>query len=615
MSRFSPSRAGAVLFSLCFMLVVLILRVAYLETYGRQQTLRKADRQQHQTLYLQARRGSIFDRNGFLLAGTIQTQTLFVDPKFMYEVYQQEGHSLVEMDQAIMDLSKILDRKPMDLARLLADRSTNRFVKVAENLDDSTCQDIAKLKLPGVGLQPTSVRYYPMGSLAAHILGGTMKDGHGLEGLELGFDKLLSGKDGYARMLKDASHRPLSVAAEDYLPPQHGEHVILTIDANIQMIAEQELAAACNEFHAKRGEVVVMDPKTGEVLALGNWPTFSPQNFQDAPPEVRRNSTLVMPYEPGSTIKPFIMGPALARHDTRVNEVWPITSIKMHVPADDKRVVEDTHYYGPLCSWDVLVKSSNIGMSLLGQRLGNGKLYRTLNSWGFGKPTGIELPGEEGGLLNPLKKWGKATTVSIPQGYEMMVTPLQLARGFCAYANGGRLVKPTIIQGILDEDGKIIPREKPTPLKMLPEVIDPITAAEMKRVMCDVVVRGTAPHARSMTWNIFAKTGTAYISEGRAGYSHTRYNASFMCAAPAENPRLVVTMIIHEPDKSIAHYGGDVSGPATKRLLERALTYLGVPSSPDLPLPPPQIASVLVGYNENLYKRHPEKDVQASARD
>ena len=140
MSRFSPSRAGAVLFSLCFMLVVLILRVAYLETYGRQQTLRKAERQQHQTLYLQARRGSIFDRNGFLLAGTIQTQTLFVDPKFMYEVYQQEGHSLVEMDQAIMDLSKILDRKPMDLARLLADRSTNRFVKVAENLDDSTCR-------------------------------------------------------------------------------------------------------------------------------------------------------------------------------------------------------------------------------------------------------------------------------------------------------------------------------------------------------------------------------------------------------------------------------------------------------------------------------------------
>ena len=605
MDSFSARRAGVVFVSLGAILIALIGRVAYLQTYGRQQTLRQAERQQHQTEDLQARRGSIFDRNGFLLAGTIQSQTLFVDPKFMYDVFQQDGHSLVEMDAAIMHLAQLLDKKPLGLAQLLADRSKNRFVKVAEDLDATTGEEIRKLKLPGVGLLPTSARYYPMGSLAAHLLGGTMKDGHGLEGLELEFDKLLSGKDGYARLLKDASHRPLSIAAEDYLPPQHGQHLILTIDANIQMIAEQELAAACNEFKVKRGEVIVMDPKTGEVLALANWPTFSPQNLQDAPAEVRRDSSLVMPYEPGSTIKPFIMGPAIRNHLTRPNEVWPITSIRVHVPEDSRRVVEDTHYYGPLASWDVLVKSSNIGMAMLGQRLGNNKLYHYLNSFGFGRPTGIELPGEEGGLLNPLSKWGKATTVSVPQGYELMVTPLQIARGFCAYANGGRLVKPTLVKGFLDNDGRVVPKSKPTPLQLLPEVIDPITAAEMKRIMCDVVIRGTAPRARSMTWNIFAKTGTAYISEGKNGYSHQRYNSSFMAGAPAENPRLVAAMIVHEPDKSIAHYGGDVSGPATKRLLERALTYLQVPSSPDIPLPPPQIASVLVGYNENLYKRKP----------
>ena len=209
----------------------------------------------------------------------------------------------------------------------------------------------------------------------------------GLKRLELGFNSELSGKDGYARMLKDASHRPLSMDAEDYLPPQHGEHLILTIDSNIQMIAEQELAAGCEENKAKRGEVVVMDPKTGEVLALANWPTFSPQNLQDAPEELRRNSTLVMPYEPGSTIKPFIMGPAIRWHETRVNEVWPITSFRYKVP-DKNRIVEDTHYYGPLSTWDVLVKSSNIGMSMLGGRLGNPKLYRAVSSWGFGKPDG-----------------------------------------------------------------------------------------------------------------------------------------------------------------------------------------------------------------------------------
>ena len=602
MHTFSIRRAAVVFVVLGAILIALIGRVAYLETYGREQTLRQAERQQHQTLMLQARRGSIFDRNGFLLAGTIQTQTLFVDPKFMYEVNQQDGHSMVQMDEAIMALSKILEKDPLQVAQLLSDRHTNRFVKVAENLDDSTCEDILKLKLPGVGLQPTSVRYYPMGSLGAHLMGGTMKDGHGLDGLELSFDKVLSGKDGYARMLKDAGHRPLSMNAEDYLPPQHGQHLTLTIDANIQMIAEQELGAACAEFKARRGEVVVMDPKTGDVLALANWPTFSPQNFSDASPEVRRDSTLVMPYEPGSTIKPFIMGPALRSHVTRINEVWPIDGESYHVP-NSRRVITDVHASGRLATWDVLVKSSNIGMSMLGERMGNPKLYKALSSWGFGRNTGIELPGEEPGVLRPLKQWNSWTTESVSQGYELMVTPLQLARAYCAYANGGRLVKPTLVKGFLDIDGHVTPSVAPSPFPMLPEVMDPVTAAEMKRVMCDVVIRGTAPHARSLIWNIFGKTGTAFISEGKKGYSHTRYNSSFLCGAPAENPRLVVAMIIHEPDKSIAHYGGDVSGPAAKRLIERSLAYLQVPSSPELPPPPANIAAVLVNYNPKVYQR------------
>lgn len=613
MQTFFPSRAAVVFVTLFGILIALIGRVAYLETYGRQQTLRRAERQQHQSLLLSARRGSIFDTHGFLLAGTKQTETLFVDPKFMYEVYTEDGHSLVEMDEAIGKLAQLTDKKQFDVAQLLADRSTNRFVKIAEDLDEETCQQIRKLKLPGVGLQPTNVRFYPMGSLAAHILGGTMNDGHGLEGLELEFDKLLGGKDGFARMLKDAGHRPLSVAAEDYLPPQHGQHLILTIDANIQMIAEQELKSACEEFKAKRGEVVVMDPRSGEVLALANWPTFDPQNYQYATPEMRRNSTLWMPYEPGSTIKPFIMGPALKMRVTRPNEVWPIPGMQYHVP-NSSRVITDVHAYGPLATWDVLVKSSNIGMSMLGERLGNPRLYKALSSWGFGQTTGVELPGENPGKLQHLKKWTSWSTESVSQGYELMVTPIQLARAFCAYANGGRLVKPTLIKGFLDPDGRIIPREQPTEFQMLPEVLDPVTAAEMKRIMCDVVVRGTAVKARSDTWNIFGKTGTAHISVN-GHYSTEKFNSSFMCGAPAENPRLVVTLIVHEPDKTIAHYGGNVSGPAAKRLVERALTYLQVPASPDLPPPPANIASVLVGYNEHVYRRGQHVDAEAAAHD
>src|SRR5947209_245677 len=226
MQGFSARRAAFVFVSICVTFVALIVRVAYLQTYGRQQTIGRADRQQHQLMRQEARRGSIFDRNGLLFACTIQTQTLFVDPKFMYEVYQQDGHSPIEMDDAVTRLARTVDKDPLQVAQLLADRSTHRFVKIAENLDETTCNEIQKLKLPGVGLQPTSVRYYPMGSIAAHILGGTLKDGHGLEGVELEFDKKLCGKDGFARMLKDAGHRPLSVAAEDYLPSQHGQHLI-----------------------------------------------------------------------------------------------------------------------------------------------------------------------------------------------------------------------------------------------------------------------------------------------------------------------------------------------------------------------------------------------------
>jgi cell division protein FtsI (penicillin-binding protein 3) len=606
LARVSITRSGIILSAICVMFLALIGRVAYLQTYGRQQTIRRADRQQHQREILPARRGSIFDRNGIELAGTIQTRACFVDPKFMQDVYQQDRHSLVEMDAAIAKLAKVLEKDSFELSQLLSDRFDSRFVKVAENLDDETCDRVKRLNLPGVGIAPSDVRYYPTGSLAAHILGGCGKDGHGLDGLEMKFEQKLAGREGYVRSTKDAAHRPINVAAEDYLPPQHGQHLMLTIDANIQMIAEQELARTCREFHAARGEVVVMDPRSGEVLALANYPTFNPQEH-DAPPDARRNNCLVAPYEPGSTIKPFVAGPALKWRVTRVNEIWPIPGLKYKTPYG--RTITDVHGYPPLAMWDVLVKSSNIGMAMLGERMGNPKLYEALSGWGFGRPTGIELPGENGGRLNPLREWTKYSTESVAQGYEVMVTPLQLARGFCAYANGGKLVQPTLIRGTLDPEGHTVSRHKPGDLDMMPEVIDPTTAAEMKRVLSDVVVRGTASSARSDTWNVFGKTGTAHISEGKHGYSATRYNSSFICGAPAEDPRIVAAFIIHEPDKSLAHYGGAVAAPGAVKMLERTLAYLQVPPSPELVPPPPSIAKVLYAFDPKVYKQKPKREM------
>ncbi len=617
-SSFSAIRARAVVACLLVTFAALAGRVAYLQTYGRQATIRKADRQQHQVQVLRGRRGCIYDRNGMELAGTTQSPSLYIDPKFMQDQFQQDGRSLVEMERLVGKLAKLIEKDPFELNQLLGDRATSRYVRVADHLDEETCAQIRKLDLPGVGVEPSNVRNYPMGSIAAHLLGGTGADGRGLEGLEMKYEKTLAGKDGFERTLKDARHRPLSTAAYDYLPPKHGQHLMLTIDANVQMMTEQALAGTCQEYRAKRGEAVVMDPRTGEVLALANWPTFNPQNLEDSKLETRRNRAVTDPYEPGSTIKPFIVGPALAWHATKVNEVWKMGGGGYHSSLR-KKPVTDVHAYPELATWDILVKSSNVGMTMLGERLGKNKVYNALGRWHFGEQTGIELPGEDPGLLKPVAKWADADVVSAVQGYSVMVTPLQLARSFCAYANGGRLVKPTIVRGVLDADGNLVSKNKPGKLEMMPEVLDPITAAEMKRVLCDVVIRGTASKARSDVWNIFGKTGTAHISGGRAGYDEQRYTSSFLAGAPAEDPRIVVAFIIHEPDKQTAlesanksYYGGAIAAPGASKLIERVLTYMNVPESPELPPPPPQIANVLYNYNANVYHR---KAATASARE
>lgn len=608
MTLFSAKRAACVFAIVAVLMTALIGRVIYLQTFGRQNTLDRAERQQHTKEALPARRGGIFDSTGMLMAGTVQLKTLFIDPKFMQEQFQSDGRSLIEMDEAVAKLANAVDKDPFELSRMLGERAESRFVKIAENLNESIVEQIEKMDLPGVGMIPQNVRYYPMGSLGAHVLGTIRSDGVGLEGLELKFEKKLAGKDGFKRTLRDFRGRPLAVAAEDYLPPQHGQHVILTIDANIQMIAEQEMARACEEFRAKRAEVVVMDPKTGDVLALANWPTFNPQNLEDSKPDLRRNRALTDPYEPGSTIKPFIAGPAMSWNITRPNEVWEIRGPKWKTPYG--RTITDVHPYDALATWDVLVKSSNIGMSMMGERMGNAKIREALVNFGFGRVTGIDLPGEDPGLLNPLKKWGKFSTDSVAQGYEIMVTPMQIARAFCAYGNGGHLVDPRLVKGTLDAEGNIVSRTEAKQLKLQPSAIDRLTSLAMKRILSDTVVRGTATKARSATWNIFGKTGTAHISEGKAGYSQGRYNSSFIAGAPAEDPRLIVAMIIHEPDKTLAHYGGAVSAPAGGRVLERSLAYLDVPASPNLPPPPPTIADRLWGYNEKLYT-----DRTASAAD
>jgi cell division protein FtsI (penicillin-binding protein 3) len=597
MPTFSTSSAKGIIIMIAGLFAVMVGRVAYLQTYGRETTISRADRQQHVIMTLPARRGDIYDRNGLIMAGSVQTHDLFIDPKFMQDCFQEDGHSLGEMDQALDQLGAIIGQDSFDLAKMLGDRATSRFVKVAENLDDSSVQQIEALNLPGVGIQANSARCYPMGSLAAHVLGGCGTDGNGLDGLELKYNSLLSGRPGFARETKDAQRRPIGVDAQDYLAPQHGQHLVLTIDSNLQMIAEQELRDEVELVKGSKGEFVAMDPSTGEILALANYPTFNPQTLSDSSQDVRRNSAVVAPYEPGSTFKPFIVGPAFMWNVTTPWEVWSIPALTWYTPYG--RAITDVEHYGDLCTWDGLVHSSNILMSQLSERMGNARLHQAITRFGFGKRTGIDLPREDCGVVYNLNKWTRKSTESIAQGYEIMVTPLQLARAFSVYANGGKLVTPHLLLGTVDENGKVVSR-RAVNFDSLPQVIDPDTAAEVRRILCDVLIRGTAEGTRSKIWNIAGKTGTARIAEAH-GYSATRFNSSFMCCAPYENPRLVVVCVVHDPDRTIAHYGGKVAAPAAVKFIERALTYMEVPGSPELPLPPPQMAGVLFDYSEKDY--------------
>ena len=601
MPTFSVQRAALTIFGLAFLLLGMSARVAYLQTINRDRTRNSAERQQHQNEILPARRGTIFDATGTIMAGTVQNQDLFVDPKFLGDYYATEGRDYREFQRIIHKLANLVDKTPREICDLISTNSDKRFLKLKENLDETTVEEIKKLKIPGVGFSPCFERYYPMGSIAALVLGGTGKDGHGLDGLEMKFDSALSGSDGYKRTLKDARRNPIAVDAEDYHPPEHGKHLMLTIDANIQMMAEQELATTCKEFNAQTGEVVVLDPFTGDILAIANYPTFNPQTIEDSTPDARTNRVLVAPYEPGSTIKPFISGPALAWNITRPEEIFH-TNGEHYITPYGRRITDVHNGYSELAFWDVLVKSSNIGMSMLGERMGNQKIYTALSNFGFGTQTGIELPGENHGRLNPLGQWTKYSTESCAQGYELTVTPLQLARGFCCYANGGRLISPRIIKGILDAEGNTINRQRATDINLLPQSIDPATAATVRRILCDVVVRGTATKARSKTWNIFGKTGTAHISEGPGkGYSPTLFNSSFIAGCPAEDPKVVVAFVIHKPHAE-SHYGGSVAGPGASRFLERCMAYMQVPPSPELTPPPPQIAAKLFQYNPSVYQ-------------
>jgi len=519
----------------------------------------RAARMHHMRYPIPATRGRILDARGRVLAGSQARESVFADPAIV-----------PDPAEAACRVADVLGLDRDHVYRLLAEAPDSRFVWIRRRVPAATAQAVRDLDLRGIALVTEGKRHYPNGSLAAHVLGFVGIDEQGLEGLERVFDARLSGTPGEAYVLADLRRRPIWMEPDDFTPAEDGQSLVLTLDAVVQAAAEDALADACEHFKAASGSVVVMDPATGGILAMANVPTFHPARYDAAPPEARRNRAVTDTFPPGSSGKPFVAARALGAGLVRLGEVFYCENgywaqARLH----------DAHGYGNLTFEQGIVKSSNILLGKVGLRMGNRRLYAALTAFGFGRRTGVRLPGEAPGLVFLLDRWTRLSTTRVPFGQEYAVTPLQMAVAFSAFAGGGKILRPRILRGVLDSRGNVLARLTE------PEVVGRPLRPAIARLMLDrplvgVVEEGTGRRCQVPGYRVFGKTGTAQKVDPETGaISHSRYVAWFLAGAPAEDPRLVVAVAVDEPDRSIGYYGGTVAAPVARKILARSLPYLG----------------------------------------
>lgn len=571
MSRgaFSESRGQLLLGLVAGALLALVGRLCHIHAVLSREDGQLAQhmrRQQRATIPIPARRGEIRDVANRVLAGSHECPSIFADP------------SLIQDPGRVGKLvGSVIGMQPEALEKLLRDAASEgrQFVWLSRRTHPSREKAIDELDLAGIGVIYEPRRYYPMGTVGAHVVGFVNIDEEGLEGIERQYDRILKGVPGSRTIYRDAGYRPIGPAeGEDtYIAPRDGMSVKLTIDAVVQEILDDQVAAAVKQFKAASGVGIIMNPRTGDVLAMTSYPGYDPNDPGSATDDARRNRVLRDPCEPGSTFKPFAASAALAEGVVRRGEI-----INCHggLYAVGSRRLHDHHPYGDLTFEQIVAKSSNIGMALLGERLGNERLHRYLRAFGFGARTGIELPREDVGILLPLRQWTSFSTTSLPMGQEVAVTPLQLATAFCAIVNGGKLVRPRVVRAIVDPCGEVV--EEFTQPQVVRQVIPPDVAEYMtKTVLVAVVNEGTGTKAQLDEYQVLGKTGTAQIArKGGGGFEPGKYTSSFIGAAPASNPAVVVLIMIREP-RGVGYYGGTVAAPPVREVLRRTLAYLQVP--------------------------------------
>ncbi len=539
-------------------------RVAYLQLFRHSEYLTRAARQQRHVIDIYPKRGIIFDRNMHPLAMSVPVQSAFAVPGEMKD-----------RAMAARLLSGVLEMPADDIREKLD--SGSPFVWIRRKLAPAKSEAVESLNLKGVYLQEENQRYYPKRELGAHVLGFVDVDERGLGGIEREYDNLIRGKEEKVVVMADAHQRWFDGGEAQR---DHGVNVVLTIDEKIQYIAERELAVAIEKTHAPAGTVIVQDPNSGAILALANWPKFNPNAATDVPTEMRMDRAISAIYEPGSTFKLITLAAAFDQNLIRADEVFNCENGAVTVAG---HLIHDHKKYGMLTVAGILANSSDVGAIKIALRLGSPKFYDYIRAFGFGTPTGVDLPGESRGLLNRLDHWGSYSIASVAMGQEVGVTPLQLITAVSSIANGGLLYKPYIVQEMKRGDS-VLPLEGLSAFTEPKRVIRPETAATIRNLMEGVIQHGTGPKARLDGWTAAGKTGTAQKIDPATGkYSRTSVIASFTGFAPINNPAVTILVSVDSPG-GYPHGGGEVAAPVFKRIAEQILPYLDVPR--DMPMNP-----------------------------
>lgn len=539
--------------------LVVIARLVQIQLVRHGEYMTRAVRQQERTLALNPVRGSILDARGRVLAESISAESIYADPQ-----------AVGDARAAARALAPILSTSARELEEKLD--TSSGFAWVARQLPLDVTRKARDLKLPGIYFLEEHRRSYPRATLAANVIGYAGLDGEGLAGIEHSFDAYVRGHAGRVTILRDARRGVYLVGGEGANRPVDGDHVVLTVDSVIQFIAERALARAVTRYSASGGSAIVMDPRDGAILAMASLPTFDPNRFRDASPAAWRNRAVHDTYEPGSTFKIVTAAAGLEESVVTPSQILDcgngsiqVANVSIHEHGGNR--------YGMLSFEDAMVHSSNVGLVRVGLALGPRRFFNYIRQFGFGARTGIQLPGEEPGLLRRTAKWTLVSNASISFGQEIGVTPIQLVRAVAAVANGGLRVEPRIVDRVIDDQGKIVYQpQRNAPVRVISER----TAAVLNEILKSVVARGTGMPAALPEHIVAGKTGTAQKA-GRGGYSPSDFVASFVGYVPADRPRLVILVVVDEPRG--AQYGGTIAAPAFREIAEATLRYLGVPPS------------------------------------